>query len=31
MIASQTCLVNALYALADTISSFLTQSPEICS
>ena len=31
MIASQTCLVNAWYALADTISSFLTQSPEICS
>jgi len=31
MIASQTCLVNAWYALADTISSFLTQSPEIYS
>jgi len=31
MIASQTYLVNAWYALADTISSFLTQSPEICS
>jgi len=31
MMAPKTCRVNIWYAFADIISSFLTQSPEICS